>query len=77
MKVTVYSLPTCPYCKQAKAYLKEKKIEFEDIDVSANQEKAQEMMDKSGQMGVPVFDIGGKIIAGFDRGKLDKALGSG
>lgn len=74
-KVTIYSTPTCPYCKQAKEYLNEQKIEFEDIDVAANQDKAQEMIDKSGQMGVPVLDIEGEIIVGFDKEKIDKALG--
>lgn len=74
MKVKVYSTPTCPYCKMTKAYLKEKKIEFEDIDVSANQEKAHEMIEKSGQMGVPVIEIDGKIITGFDKEKIEEAL---
>ena len=56
-------------------YLNEKKVEFEDIDVSVNEDKAKEMIDKSGQMGVPVLDIDGEIILGFDREKIDKALG--
>jgi len=74
-KVLIYSTPTCPFCKQAKDYLQEQKIEFEDIDVADNSEKAQEMIDKSGQMGVPVIDIEGEIIVGFDKEKIDKALG--
>ena len=74
-KVKVYSTPTCPYCKMAKQYLKEVNIAFEDIDVSTNQAAAQEMISKSGQMGVPVFDIEGEIIVGFDRPKIAKALG--
>jgi glutaredoxin 3 len=74
-KVIVYSTPTCPYCKQIKAYLKEKGIEYDDIDVAANPDKAQEMIDKSGQMGVPVIDIAGEFIVGFDKEKIDKALG--
>lgn len=74
-KVIVYSTPTCPYCKQIKAYLKEKGIEYDDIDVAANPDKAQEMIDKSGQMGVPVVMIGEEVIVGFDKEKINKALG--
>ena len=73
-KVTIYSTPTCPYCIRAKEFLKEKNIEFEDIDVSANPDKAEEIVQKSGQMGVPVLDIGGKIIIGFDKEAIQKAL---
>ncbi len=74
-KVLIYSTPTCPYCKQAKEYFKEKGIEFQDFDVSTDSAKAQEMIDKSGQMGVPVIDIEGKIIIGFDKEAIDKELG--
>jgi len=74
-KVTVYSTPTCPYCKMTKAYFKEKKVAFNDIDVAADEEKAHEMIEKSGQMGVPVIDIDGKIIIGFDKEAVNKALG--
>ncbi len=73
-KVKIYSTPTCPYCKRAKEFLKENKIAFEDIDVSKNQAAANEMIEKSGQMGVPVIDIDGQIIVGFDREALKKAL---
>jgi len=74
-KVTVYTTPTCPYCIKAKEFLKENKIKFESIDVSSDQEKAKEMIDKSGQMGVPVVDIEGQIITGFDKDTIKKALG--
>jgi glutaredoxin-like YruB-family protein len=74
-KVKVYSTPTCPYCKIAKSFLQENKIEFEDIDVSVNQAAAQEMISKSGQMGVPVIDIDGQIIVGFDKRRIMSALG--
>ena len=74
-KVTVYSTPSCPYCIKAKEFLTSNNIEFENIDVSADQEKAQEMIDKSGQMGVPVIDIDGEMIVGFDKEKITKALG--
>ena len=73
-KVKVYSTPTCPWCKKVKEYLKEKKVDFEDINVAEDQLKAKEMMDKSGQMGVPVVEINGKIIVGFDQEKIDGAL---
>lgn len=74
MTIKVYSTPTCPWCKKAKEYLNEKKIEFEDIDVSKNQEAVNEMMEKSGQMGVPVLDINGEVIVGFNKEAIDKAL---
>ncbi|MFH1448649.1 MAG: glutaredoxin domain-containing protein [Candidatus Micrarchaeota archaeon] len=73
-KIIVYSTTTCPYCHTAKDYLKSKGVAFEDIDVGANPEKAQEMMNKSGQMGVPVLDIKGKIIVGFNKAEIDSAL---
>lgn len=74
-QVLVYSTPTCPYCVRAKQFLGEQKIAFTNYDVSVDQDKAQEMIDKSGQMGVPVLDIDGKIIVGFDREAIKEALG--
>lgn len=74
-KVIVYGTPTCPYCVKAKRFLKDNGISFEDIDVSIRPEKAQEMMQKSGQMGVPVLDIGGEIIVGFDVDSIKEKLG--
>lgn len=74
-KVKVYSTPTCPYCTMAKGYLSENSIPFEDIDVSVSQSAAQEMIKKSGQMGVPVLDIDGQIIVGFDRARIKQLLG--
>jgi glutaredoxin-like YruB-family protein len=75
-KVKVYSTPTCPYCHMAKDYLKENKVTFEDIDVSKNPSAANEIVEKSGQMGVPVIIIDDKtVIVGFDRPALKKALG--
>ncbi len=73
--VKVYSTSTCPYCHRAKDFLKENNIQFEDIDVGADSEAGKEMMEKSGQMGVPVIDIDGQIIVGFDRQAIQKALG--
>lgn len=72
--VTIYSTPTCPYCKMAKEYMKENGVEFKDVDVAADEKAAEEMIEKSGQMGVPVLDIGGEIIVGFDREAIKKAL---
>lgn len=74
-KVKVYSTPTCPFCIRTKQFLKENSIEFEDINVSTDQQAAEEMIQKSGQMGVPVLDIEGEIIIGFDKEKIKKALG--
>ena len=74
-KVTIYSTPTCPYCKMAKEFLMEKNVEFTDIDVSRDQARAQEMIDKSGQMGVPVIDVDGNVMVGFDKKALAKAVG--
>jgi len=74
-KVKVYSTATCPWCVKAKTFLKENNIEFEDVDVSKDQAAAQEMMEKSGQQGVPVLDIDGKVIVGFDQVGIKEALG--
>ncbi|OAA21898.1 glutaredoxin family protein [Kosmotoga sp.] len=75
LKVTVYSTPSCPWCRKAKQYFKSLGIPFKDIDVSKNQKKAEEMYRKSGQMGVPVITIGNQVIVGFDKAKIDKILG--
>jgi len=74
-KVKIYSTLTCPYCIRAKQFLKENNIVFEDADVSTNQEAAEEMVKISGQMGVPVLDIDGEIILGFDKQKIKQTLG--
>lgn len=73
-KVKVYSTPTCPYCVQAKEYLKNKGVEYEEIDVASDEAGRNEMVEKSGQMGVPVILIGDEYIVGFDRGKIDELL---
>jgi len=73
--VVIYSTPTCPYCIRAKQFLKENNINFEDIDVTQDHAQAEIMIEKSGQMGVPVLDIEGDIIVGFDRDKIKTALG--
>jgi len=73
-KIVVYSTQTCPYCVMVKDFLKEKNVEFEDVDVGADQKRAKEMIEKSGQMGVPVVDIDGKIIIGFNKPKIEEEL---
>ena len=75
MKVEIYSTPTCPYCHKAKEYFKANKIEYTDYNVAEDQTRAKEMMDKSGQMGVPVIVVDDKVIVGFDKPKLEAALG--
>ncbi len=74
MNVKAYSTPTCPYCKLTKDYFKEKGIAFEDIDVSADSGAAQEMVKLSGQMGVPVVDVDGHVIVGWNKNLLEEAL---
>lgn len=73
-KVIVYSTPSCPWCYKLKDWLKQNKIQFEDVDVSKDRNRAIEMVEKSGQMGVPVADIDGQIIIGFDLPKLKELL---
>lgn len=74
-KVKIYSTPTCPWCIRAKQFLKENNIEFQDYDVSSDQGAREEMVKISGQMGVPVLDIDGEIIVGFDKERIKQALG--
>ena len=74
-KVRIYSTPTCHFCHMAKDFFREKEIEFEDFDVSVDQEKRKEMMDKSGQMGVPVIAIDDQLIVGFNKPKIIELLG--
>ncbi|MFA6386407.1 MAG: glutaredoxin domain-containing protein [Candidatus Paceibacterota bacterium] len=72
--VIVYSTPTCPYCVYAKAYFKSKGVVFKDVDVSRDRAAGEEMVRKSGQMGVPVIDIDGNILVGFQPNEFDKLL---
>ncbi|MEW5831171.1 MAG: glutaredoxin domain-containing protein [Chloroflexota bacterium] len=74
-RVIVFSTPTCSFCNMAKKYFREKGVKFRDVDVSRDQAAARDMLRRSGQSGVPVIDIGGKLIVGFDRPKIDKLLG--
>jgi glutaredoxin-like YruB-family protein len=72
--ITIYSTPTCPYCHLEKDFLKENKIAFKEINVAEDTQAAQQMIMKSGQSGVPVTEINGKIIVGFDKPTLKKIL---
>jgi glutaredoxin 3 len=74
MAVKVYSTPTCPWCTVAKKYLKDKNVPFTDYDVSKDRDAAEEMIQKSGQRGVPVLDINGEIIVGFDKQAIDRLI---
>jgi glutaredoxin 3 len=74
-KVTVYSTATCPHCSRLKEFLKNNNVSFENIDVGSDPAKADDMVKKSGQMGVPVVDIDGDIIVGFDRDAIQEKLG--
>lgn len=76
MKIKIYSTPTCPYCNMAKEFFKSKNVKFEDVDVSQNQEAAKEMVEKTGQMGVPVIEMNGETIIGFDKDRIEKILES-
>lgn len=73
--VKIYSTPTCPWCIRTKQFLNESNIIFENVDVSVDHAAAEEVVKKSGQMGVPVLDIDGEIIVGFDKERIKQALG--
>ena len=73
-RVIVFSTPTCTYCTQAKRYLRERGIRFRDVDVSKDSAAARDLVRRSGQQGVPVLDIGGRIIVGFNRPEIDRLL---
>ena len=74
-RVIVFSTPTCSFCNMAKKYFREKGIKFKDVDVSHDPIAARDMVRRSGQQGVPVIDIGGKIVVGFNRPRIDRYLG--
>ncbi len=74
-RVSIYTTPTCAYCKMAKEFFKQNNVEYEERDVASDAKARDEMIQKSGQMGVPVIEVDGKIIVGFDQPKLKEALG--
>ena len=74
MEVKIYSTPTCPYCIQAKKFFSSKGISYENIDVSSDPKKTEEMVKLSGQMGVPVIIIDGEVIKGFDKSRIEALI---
>ena len=75
MDVKIYTTPFCPYCATLKEYLAQHNITYTDIDVSSNERERDEMIKSSGQIGVPVLNIDGKVIVGFDKEAIDTVLG--
>ncbi|PIQ69208.1 MAG: NrdH-redoxin [Candidatus Taylorbacteria bacterium CG11_big_fil_rev_8_21_14_0_20_46_11] len=75
-KVTIYTTPTCVYCKMTKAFFKEHNVSYEERNVAEDADARREMIEKSGQMGVPVVDIDGDLSVGFDQNKLLKLIGA-
>lgn len=74
-KVEIYSTPVCKYCGAAKDFFKKNNIAYTEYDVAADQAKKEEMIEKSGQLGVPVIDVGGDIVVGYDEKVLKELLG--
>jgi glutaredoxin 3 len=74
MEIKVYTTPTCPWCQKVKDWLKQKNVSFEEINVIESDSARDEMIQKSGQMGVPVIDVNGEIVIGFNEAKLEEAL---
>ena len=76
MEIKIYTIPTCPWCTKAKEWLKKKKLSFQDCNVaeSQNSQYRDELLEKSGQMGVPVVDFDGEIVVGFNEKRLEEAL---
>lgn len=73
-KVTVYTTPTCVWCGKAKEFLKENNIQYSEVNVAADQQAAEFMIEKSGQMGVPVIQVDDQFIVGYDKNAMKKAL---
>lgn len=73
-KLRVYSAPSCPYCVSLKLFLKEHNIDFEEVDISKDEKAAQEIITKTNQMGVPVLEINGQFVIGFDKERISKLL---
>jgi len=73
-QVTIYTTPTCSWCQAVKDYLSGRGIDFEEVDVAADVNRARELVEKTGQYGVPVIDIDGEMVVGFDRARIDALL---
>jgi len=76
-KVTIYTTPTCVYCKATKEFFEENNVEYSEKDVAVDMDAQQEMVKKSGQLAVPVIDVNGEVVIGFDKEKLSELLGVG
>jgi glutaredoxin-like YruB-family protein len=74
MAITLYTTPTCSFCHKAKDFFRKNNIRFTEYNIARDQRRADEMVRKSGQMGVPVIDINGRIIVGFNQPEVEKAL---
>lgn len=75
MNVKIYTTPGCVYCKMTKGFFAQHNIKYDEYDVSLDEKAREEMVEKSGQFGVPVIDIDGKIVVGFDKARLSELLG--
>ncbi|GAB4575280.1 MAG: glutaredoxin family protein [Anaerolineae bacterium] len=73
-KVIIFTTPTCTYCNAAKRYLRQHRIKFREVDISRDPAAARDVMRRTGSMGVPVLDIGGKIVRGFDKPRINELL---
>lgn len=73
--VTIYTTPTCVYCKRTKAFFGEHSVQYQEKNVASDAAARQQMIEKSGQMGVPVIDVGGELVVGFDEARLSQLLG--
>ena len=74
-RVIIFTTPTCSWCRRAKTYLNQNKVPFREVDVSRDPAAARDLVRRTGQMGVPVIEIDGKPIVGFDQSKIDRLLG--
>ncbi len=77
MPIRIYSSPLCPFCQQAKRFFEEKGLDFEEFNILEDSTAAKRLIKMTGQTGIPVIDIGGKLILGFDRTKIEQALSGG
>lgn len=73
-EVTVYTTPTCSYCQLTKRYLQSQGVQYREVDVSADEDAAKDLVLRTGQFGVPVIDVGGDLVIGFDRRRLEELL---
>lgn len=74
-RVLVFTTPTCPWCNRAKQYLRQRNVRFREVDVSRDASAARDLVRRTGQMGVPVVEIDGRPIVGFDKPRIDTLLG--